>query len=224
MYRSRCCVVLALLLLQGTNGRGDDGVENENVHRLLKLAAQSERTLLVRAAALNTLAQIHPRDTATQQAMLDGLKQLLNRSAEGRVQADLLPYVLQAIGSLGSPARGTVPALVELKGISRPLDDAIDNALACLLAASQATPDLPGDFVAMKKSKTYIADLTKMLKDTGNDVSVRLLAAKALGMAGKDANSAYDAIATIAKDSTDPDLQAVAARALTTIRPKVEKP
>jgi HEAT repeat protein len=66
--------------------------------------------------------------------------------------------------------------------------------------------------------KAYVEGLTALL-DKGNDVTVRMIAAKKLGSLGQDALPAVTALTDAAGDA-DPDLKSVAANALKRIQPK----
>jgi HEAT repeat protein len=69
-------------------------------------------------------------------------------------------------------------------------------------------------------AQAYITSLTGLLKDKTNDVSVRLLAAKALGNVGKSAATALDTLKAINDEANvDPDLKTTAANAVKKIQP-----
>jgi hypothetical protein len=118
--------------------------------------------------------------------------------------------------------------LVAAKALAQyPTDPAVLPALAKALADSD--PDVlsvandslkkVSGFLNIQR-QLYVDSLVTILQDKGNDVSVRLMAAKMLGSLGKDAVSAVNALQQVIKgEMVDSDLKSVATNALRRIQP-----
>jgi hypothetical protein len=214
-----------LCLLASGRARAADSAEKTLVTRLLA-TAKTHPSLSVRASALDLLAKIGTKDPDALKQLKTTLQELLKKRPLGEDDIVLLPYVVQAIGSLGPMARDILPDLVELRGRDRNLDSTIDTAVASLKstpASRRSIKDLQGDLQAAFDLKEPTDDDVNTLKailiDKKSATSTRVLAAKALGIIGKKATSALETLQGVANESgVDEDLKSVATNAIKKIK------
>jgi HEAT repeat protein len=189
----------------------------DGTDRLLSLVKEHP-SLLVRVAALDMLGQVGSKDPEVVKALKRWLKE---PPGKRDVQPFLLPYVVQALGKVGPAAGDVLPDLLEAKGKDSTLDLTIDVAVQAIKkpAAAKTIKDLQPDLKAAlnpkQPSSEYVTTLIAILQDASNGPALRVMAAKALGAAGKDAKDAIEPLRNVTTESmVDDDLKAVATAAI----------
>jgi hypothetical protein len=222
------------LIVCAGRGRGADAGATDLalVHRLLD-SIRNNKDLRVRAAALGALNSLSTKDGKAAKALKVGLKGFLTKPPVSDYDRAFLPYVIKALGKMGAPARDVLPDLAELKGIDVNMDKAIDEAVSFILKP-QASPakgikDLQDD---LKKAlepprpptQDYVIALVDILKSPKNPVSMRVMAAKAIGLAARSGESTTQKLAAealqkvAAEPMVDDDLKVIASNALKHIK------
>lgn len=152
--------------------------------------------LAQRVDAARTIGRLGPRAGA---AVPDLTAQLLR--LRGTELEPLQEAVIDALGSIGSPARTALPAVSRAAGRSTDIDLAIKRAKTTILASSDSQD---------------VGALTKQLQSA--DASFRLRAAKALGALGPAARFALPDLTSALRD-TDADVRRAAVAAVLAIVP-----
>ncbi|MBN9523141.1 HEAT repeat domain-containing protein, partial [bacterium] len=149
-----------------------------------------------RVEAARTLGRLGPRAAPAVPELAEQLLRLRGAELEALQEA-----VIDALGQIGSPARGALPAVARAAGRSTDIDLAIKRAKTTILASSDSQD---------------VAALTKQLQNT--DPSYRLRAAKALGALGPAARFAVPDLTAALRDA-DADVRRAAVAALQLIVP-----
>jgi hypothetical protein len=200
------------------------------VDRLLE-TARNNASLRVRVTALYVLTHLEPKGAEAGKARKSGLQAFLRKTPLSDEDRVFLPYVIIALGNLGPAARDVLPELAELKGTDRTLDNAIDKAVTAILkkkaAAGRTLKEMQKDLnnaLDPRKPPTedHINVLVGILQDATNAPSLRVMAAKALGVAAKGDDKikklALDALKKVAgAPMVEKDLESVANAAIKAI-------
>jgi hypothetical protein len=233
-------IALTLCVVLHAAGRGDEtggpapkpgekagSGEAAIVQGLIRIARDSP-SLVSRAAALDALANLRTKDKEAAGSLKKELHEFLKAAAAGTGQQRfLLPYVVQAIGSLGPDARDLLPDLVAARGADSRLDAAIDAAVPLLLKPEESPPLKTAKEVQQQvqsalsvlkpEMSDYVSTWAEVLTKQ-KDPTLRVIAAKSLGLARKDeAADALLALSTIT--DADDDLKAVAEHAIRKLKP-----
>jgi hypothetical protein len=191
------------------------------LNRLTALVTR-DNPLVVRLSALDALSQLGAKEPDVVKALQEWLKDPPGKPEQKEF---VRPYVIQALARVGAPAVAALPDLLEIKGRDSTLDTAIDAAAQAIAKPPGARPikDLQPDLKAAlnpkQPSADYVDGLAAIVADATNGAALRLMAAKALGAAGKNARSAVKALEDIAKeDGVDEDLKAMADKAAKLIK------
>jgi HEAT repeat protein len=173
------------------------------IQELIAIAKDPKQTDLARLTALRQLENLKAEDSIPL-ADLVGMLETVNPGF-GIGQPVLASKVVALTGKRGRSALIAVPALVRLKGKgTTEWDEEVDKALDQILPPRDA-------------NKEALAALVRDLKD--DDASIRLRAAKALGMKGAAARDAVPALTEATKDK-DEDVRRVAGDAIRRIQGK----
>jgi HEAT repeat protein len=194
---------MTLLLLDRAPLRADE--TSDLVKDLVTIMKDQRQTDDARLTAIRQLENLRAVDQVPLADLVHALETVNPNSIAG--QPDLATKLIAITARRGGAARAAIPALVRLKGKGN-VDQQVERALEQILPP----PDT---------SKEAIAALVRNLKD--KDASIRLRAAKALGMKGSAARDAIPALKEAAKDA-DEDVRRVAAASILKIQgPKVDR-
>jgi HEAT repeat protein len=194
MNRLLAAIALSATALAARADETDDLV----VRQLTAVVRDPRLRMAQRVEAAKTIGKMGPRATAAVAELTAQLDRLRGAELEPLQEA-----VIGALGEIGSPARTSLPALARAADRTVDVEQSAKRSTGLILAASD-TQDI--DALARQLSS--------------RDASMRLRAAKALGLLGPAARFAVpDLVAALA--DTDPDVRRASIVALRLIQPDV---
>lgn len=191
----RCVWAVAVLLAVPLAARADEA--GDALAKKLGAQARDPRESLdARAEAARTIGKLGPSAAAAVPDLVAVLDRL--RGAE---QEPLQEAIVEALGQIGAPARGALPALARLGGRSVDIDQALKLSREQILTASDA------------------ADVEALVRQLGSrDASLRVRAAKALADLGPAGRAAVPTLVAGLGD-TDADARRAIIQAIRVVQP-----
>lgn len=187
-------LLLAFLGLLAT-ARADEQ-DDQLAKQLVSIVRDPRHPLRPRVEAAKMLGKLGPRAAAAVPELIAEVNRL--KGAELEL---LQESVIEALGSIGSAARTALPTLAKASGRTMDIDQSIKRASEALLAAADGR------------------DLSLLLQQLGSrDSSVRMRAAKALGLIGPPAEPALLSL-SLALTDPDGDVRRTAFSAIRRIQP-----
>lgn len=178
---------------------GADEIDDALAKKLGGVVRDPRQELRARVEAANTLAKLGPLASAATGDLVAVLERL-----RGNEQEPLQEAVVEALGSIGAPARGALPALARAANRTADIDQALKRARDSILAAQEVPRD--------------IELLAQQL--LSRDASSRLRATKALADLGPAARGAAPGLVLALRDPDD-DVRRGAIAALKAVQPGV---
>ncbi|HEY1190675.1 MAG TPA: HEAT repeat domain-containing protein [Gemmata sp.] len=192
----RGVLVLVALVALAPAARADE-IDDALAKKLGAVVRDPRQSLWARVEAANTIAKLGPLASAATGDLVAVLGRL-----RGTEQQPLQEAVIEALGQIGAPARGALPALTRAANRSIDTDLALKRARDSILAAQEVPRD--------------IELLAQQL--LSRDASSRLRATKALGDLGVAARGAVPGL-TLALRDPDDDVRRGAIAALQRVQP-----
>lgn len=175
-----------------------DETDDQVARQLAAVVRDPRLPLRPRVEAANTIGKMGPRATAAVADLAAEVDRLRGRELEPLQEA-----VIDALGQIGSPARTVLPVLVRAADRSVDVEQAVKRSTGLIFAASDSQD---------------VDALARQL--ASKDSSMRLRAAKALGLLGPAARFAVPDLLTVVSDP-DGDVRRAVIVALRLIRPDV---